>query len=125
MRRTIARFLALDGFAAIEAAHGQAALEYLRNGGEASVIVLDLHMPVMDGWTFHREQRADPVLARIPVIVLSAADVHHGVEAVATFRKPASMSALLSCVRRVCNYSKAISEFAARHPRPVQNLSVR
>jgi CheY-like chemotaxis protein len=125
VRRTIARFLELDGFTAIEAGHGQAALEYLRNGGEASLIVLDLRMPLMDGWTFHREQRADPILARIPVIVLSAADVHDGVDAIATFRKPASMAALLSCIRRVCNHSKAMSELAARRPPAVQQLNVR
>jgi CheY-like chemotaxis protein len=31
-------------------------------------------MPVMDGWDFRRQQRADPALAAIPVIVLSADD---------------------------------------------------
>jgi CheY-like chemotaxis protein len=104
VRRTMARFLGLDGFAVIEADNGQAALAYLRGGGEASVILLDLRMPVMDGWAFRREQQRDPAFAHIPVIVLSGADAHrfHELEAAATFHKPASMSELLRCVRRLC-----------------------
>ena len=36
------------------------------------VILLDLMMPVMNGWEFRRAQLADPALANIPVVVLSA-----------------------------------------------------
>ena len=39
-----------------------------------NVILLDLMMPVMDGWEFRRQQQADPELAPVPVIVLSALD---------------------------------------------------
>jgi CheY-like chemotaxis protein len=104
VRRTMARFLGLDGFTVIEADNGQDALAYLRGGGTASVILLDLRMPVMDGWAFRREQQRDPAFAHIPVIVLSGADAHrfHELEASATFHKPARMSELLRCVRRLC-----------------------
>src|ERR1700694_1520687 len=74
VRRTIARFLTIEGFTVVEANNGQEALTYLRTGAGASVIVLDLRMPVMDGWAFRREQRLDPLLEKIAVVVLSGAD---------------------------------------------------
>jgi len=40
------------------------------------VIVLDLMMPVMDGWEFRRRQRQDPALAAIPIIVISGGDTY-------------------------------------------------
>ena len=69
--RLMSKFLTLEGFAPVPAANGAEALKYLRGGGRASVILLDLRMPVMDGWTFRREQRGDPGLADIPIVVLS------------------------------------------------------
>src|SRR4051812_49533818 len=69
--RLMSKFLTLEGFAPVPAANGAEALRYLRDGGYADVILLDLRMPVMDGWTFRREQRGDPGLADIPIVVLS------------------------------------------------------
>jgi CheY-like chemotaxis protein len=99
----MARFLAFEGFAVVEAANGHEALTYLRSGKGASVIVLDLRMPVMDGWEFRREQRRDPELNRIPVVVLSGADSERfaELEAAATFEKPVKMSQVVLVVRRL------------------------
>ena len=79
----------------------------LRGGGDAKVIVLDLRMPVMDGWSFRKEQRSDPGLAGIPVIVLSGADAERvpEIEAAAAFRKPVSFSDVIAVVRRLCGVS--------------------
>src|SRR6267378_1868193 len=52
--------------------NGQDALSHLRTSSPPDVILLDLMMPVMDGWQFRVEQRKDPVLATIPVVALSA-----------------------------------------------------
>lgn len=103
VRRTLARFLGRDGIAVVEADNGQQALTYLRDGGAASVIVLDLRMPVMDGFAFRAEQRREPALASIPVIVLSGADTDRfdELDAAATFEKPASFSSVLECVREL------------------------
>ncbi|HSV09073.1 MAG TPA: response regulator [Candidatus Binatus sp.] len=60
------------GRGAIGVANGEQALSILRSGLLPSVILLDLMMPGMDGWTFRREQMRDGRFARIPVIVLSA-----------------------------------------------------
>src|SRR5438132_876878 len=68
--RLMSKFLKLEGFAPVPAANGEEALRYLRGGGDASVILLDLRMPVMDGWAFRQEQRQDPVIANIPIVVL-------------------------------------------------------
>ena len=73
--RLMSKFLTLEGFAPVPAANGAEALNYLRGGGSASVILLDLRMPVMDGWTFRREQRGDPGLAGIPIVVLSGMEI--------------------------------------------------
>lgn len=104
VRRTTAKFFAADGFAVAEAENGEAALAYLQSGSPANVILLDLRMPVMDGWTFRREQRRIPEFAAIPVIVLSGADVPRFFEldVAATFQKPASLIDLRVCVRRLC-----------------------
>jgi CheY-like chemotaxis protein len=93
VRRTLARFLGRDGMSVV-ADNGQQALTYLQGGGAASVIVLDLRMPVMDGFKFREAQRKDSSLAGIPVIVLSGADTDRfdELQAAATFEKPASFT---------------------------------
>jgi CheY-like chemotaxis protein len=65
------------GYLVTFAAHGQEALERLRQGPPPSLILLDLLMPVMDGWQFLQRQKQDPELAGIPVIIISAADTDH------------------------------------------------
>jgi CheY-like chemotaxis protein len=107
VRRTLARFLGRDGIAIVEADNGQQALTYLQGGGGASVIVLDLRMPVMDGFKFREEQRRDSSLAGIPVVVLSGADTDRfdELQAAATFEKPASFSELARVVRELANAS--------------------
>jgi CheY-like chemotaxis protein len=53
-------------------ANGAQALDDLRHEGKASLIIFDLMMPGMDGWSFREEQRHDQRLAAIPVIAISA-----------------------------------------------------
>lgn len=102
--RLMSKFLKLEGFAPVPAANGQEALAYLRAGGDASVILLDLRMPVMDGWTFRREQRADAGLANIPIVILSGVEMDRvqELEAAASFNKPVSFPEVVGVVRRLC-----------------------
>jgi CheY-like chemotaxis protein len=102
--RLMTRFLSLEGFAPVPAANGQEALTYLRTGGGARVILLDLRMPVMDGWTFRREQRADPALAGIPIVILSGVDADQigDLHPAAAFNKPVNLPDVLGAVRRLC-----------------------
>jgi CheY-like chemotaxis protein len=55
------------------AANGQEALNHLRRGTLPSVILLDLMMPVMDGYEFYDHLQANAEWATIPVLVVSAA----------------------------------------------------
>jgi CheY-like chemotaxis protein len=74
-RLSIADLLTFEGCTVETAGDGRQALELLRGARPPSlrVILLDLLMPVMDGWQFRAEQLGDPRLASIPVVILSAA----------------------------------------------------
>ena len=102
--RLMSKFLKLEGFAPVGAGNGKEALAYLRSGGDASVILLDLRMPVMDGWAFRKEQREDPGISRIPIVVLSGVggDRVHELDAAASFNKPVSFPEVVGVVRRLC-----------------------
>jgi len=65
--------LTSHGYAAVGANSGMTALALLRDGIHPRLVLLDLNMPGMDGFQFRTEQLCDPDLARIPVVILSAA----------------------------------------------------
>jgi DNA-binding response OmpR family regulator len=104
LRDMMAQMLTIEGFAAATAANGREALDYLHGTTKPHVILLDLMMPVMDGWEFRRRQQADPELARVPVIVLSALDPVRAspVGAAAFLKKPLDFDRLLELVRSHC-----------------------
>jgi CheY-like chemotaxis protein len=104
LRDMMAQLLTLEGFVATSVANGREALEYLRRGDRPDIILLDLMMPVMDGWEFRRKQQSDPTLATVPVVVLSALDHRRAaeVDAVAFLKKPLDFDRLLELVRRYC-----------------------
>src|SRR3954468_25043711 len=74
LRDMMAQMLTIEGYRTATAANGREALDYLHHIAKPHVILLDLMMPVMDGWEFRRQQKADPEIAPVPVIVLSALD---------------------------------------------------
>ena len=69
-REALAAFLEAEGYPVREAANGREALERAQEG--VGAILLDLMMPVMDGWEFRALQLRDPTLAAIPVMVITA-----------------------------------------------------
>jgi len=71
-RSNLAQILAGDGYQVATAANGQEALHYLQSRPLPVLILLDLNMPVLDGWQFLQEQRQRADWAAIPVIVISA-----------------------------------------------------
>jgi CheY-like chemotaxis protein len=89
----------------VTASDGQQGLETLRGGLRPSVILLDLMMAGMDGYQFRAEQRADPGLAPIPVVVLTAdRQIDQKVEdlgVAAYLRKPTRLAELLAVLGRV------------------------
>jgi CheY-like chemotaxis protein len=75
LRELVVQVLSEVGFESEGCADGRAALEALRRpGGLPAVVLLDLEMPVMNGWEFRNAQLEDPLLAGIPVVVASASD---------------------------------------------------
>jgi CheY-like chemotaxis protein len=73
IRTSLGAMLEDEGYETALASDGRAALGLLRGGLRPTAILLDLMMPVMDGWDFRADQLRDPTLSDIPVIVLSAA----------------------------------------------------
>jgi CheY-like chemotaxis protein len=104
LREMMEQLLHLEGFATLTAPNGLEALNLLNAGAPVKVILLDLMMPVMDGWEFRRRQRADPKLANIPVVVMSAIDGDrlNEIQPVATFRKPLAFGRMIDLLQRLC-----------------------
>ena len=104
-REMLGKFLELEGYHVETAANGRQALDRLSTGASACVIVLDLMMPVMDGWQFRRMQIEDARLSKIPTIVVSAAGRERmaQISADAYLAKPIDMDELLSRVSQFCH----------------------
>nr|UXE44638.1 response regulator receiver protein CpdR [uncultured bacterium] len=68
----LAEVLESADFTAETAPNGRMALERLRRSPRPNLVLLDLMMPVMDGWQFRSEQQKDADIASVPVVVLSA-----------------------------------------------------
>src|SRR5688572_11526108 len=73
IRDQLAEIITDAGYQVITARHGREALQRLAEGSDFKVILLDLMMPIMDGWEFRVTQRNDARFSHIPVILLSAA----------------------------------------------------
>lgn len=104
IRLALAEVLEDEGYQVRTAANGSEALDLLRTSPNPCMIFLDLMMPVMDGWTFREHQLNDPVLAEIPLYVISAAGNIAGapVPKDRFISKPIMLDHLLSLVADVC-----------------------
>lgn len=108
IRDSLVEALTDEGFAVTAATNGAEALAVLRTTADLRpcVIVLDLMMPVMDGWQFRAEQQKDAALAEIPVVVLSAdGNVRTKAARLAAadaLAKPVRLEMLLSVLSRYC-----------------------
>ncbi len=96
-----------EGYGVGRARHGLDALGQLRAGKRPCVILLDLMMPIMNGWQFRYEQRQDSDLSKIPVVVVSAKSDsrQHAewLEADGYISKPIDVNVLLGTLSRYCD----------------------
>jgi two-component system, chemotaxis family, chemotaxis protein CheY len=104
LRETSCELLREEGFRVAEVGDGAAALAYLGQGHRPALVILDLQMPVMDGYEFIAHLRSDPRFADMPVLVVSAV-AQSGILAgpdgvVAYLSKPFEIQALIGYVRR-------------------------
>jgi len=107
VREALHDLLEEQGYHVVRAANGLEALAQLRGGPVPGVILLDLMMPVMNGWELLGVLHDDPALASIPVVVISA---DHRLEersrtlaASGHLSKPFELGALLAAVDRHCH----------------------
>jgi CheY-like chemotaxis protein len=89
-----------EGFGIETARHGEEALHRLRVGKRPAVVLLDLMMPVMNGWQFLEEVAKVPSLKSIPVVVLTAAARVEVSGAVEVLHKPVDLGLLIEVVER-------------------------
>ena len=109
--RSLSEVLQSEGYPVACARHGLEALGRLRGGVRPSLILLDLMMPIMNGWQFRYEQRQDSDLAKIPVVVVSAksdSQQHAAwLEADGYISKPINMDLLLDTLHRYCDNGRS------------------
>jgi two-component system, chemotaxis family, chemotaxis protein CheY len=98
--------LRLEGYNALGARHGEEALALLRAGKRPALILLDLKMPVMDGFEFCDAVAQDDRLAEIPIAVVTASASLDRVPSrrnnAGFFVKPVNFDRLLRVVRNYC-----------------------
>ena len=105
LRETLCEALQDEGYTTFGAGNGREALSYLRSAAEPPCIIfLDLMMPVMNGWQFREEQKRDPALAPIPVIVITAngPGARDSIDANEVIMKPVRLDKLLNTAQRFC-----------------------
>ena len=100
-------FLEGEGYHVLSASNGIDALNQLRSGLRVDAILLDVMMPIMDGWDFRAEQLAHPSLRDIPVVVISACGfsrdtLRHQFKAREVLSKPLELDRLLEALRNAC-----------------------
>jgi CheY-like chemotaxis protein len=102
-REALAEILTSAGYPAEQAENGEVALR--RIGEEApGVVLLDLKMPVLDGWGVVERMRKDPRTAHIPILILSAYGFEWESELLGAqgfIPKSVGMEEILDKVRRV------------------------
>jgi two-component system response regulator MprA len=105
-RDAIVELIESEGYAAVGAPHGAAALDLLRGGLTPAIILVDLRMPVMDGWAFCEAVRTAERWADIPIaIVTASASIERLPERrrdAGLLVKPVNVARLLGIVRQHC-----------------------
>jgi CheY-like chemotaxis protein len=108
IREALKDVLESEGYTVQSASNGERALAYLKSAAELpSVILLDLMMPVMDGFQFRTAQLADAKLAKVPVVVMSAnasvEDKTAVIGAHAYLKKPVDIDQVIAMVAQFAN----------------------
>jgi len=107
VREGLLAILEMEGFLPTAAVHGRDALDQCRAGLRPDAILLDLMMPVMSGQEFLFARVEHPAIARIPVIVLTAAGTdalldHERWNVRRVLHKPADTDRMVAEARRAC-----------------------
>ena len=107
IREALAELLESEGYDVTTAENGQIGIDKLSQASQLpNLILLDLMMPVKDGFQFYAEKAADPNLSAVPVIVMSAdghiLDKQKKLQAQAYIKKPVDIDHILNMVDQFC-----------------------
>ena len=106
VRESMQRQLAFAGFDVVAARGAEEGLEALAADRSIRVVLLDLVMPAMDGWSFRREQLSAPAMATVPAVVMTGAPLpavsHDQLLAADYLLKPVGYEHLISVVSNYC-----------------------
>lgn len=112
LREALGQVLTDEGYDLLSARDGLEAVNCLKKGHRPDVILLDLSMPVVNGWEFRMFQKRDPEIADIPVILITAGGYSREevawLEPSALIHKPLDLPMLLSVVRKYCGATEEI-----------------
>ena len=106
LRQLYVQHLTISGFDVIEAANGAEAIERA-SSGQPDVVIMDLSLPIIDGWEATKTLKADARTSHIPVIALTAHDGAGELERATSagcnwfIPKPCPPDALIAELRRV------------------------
>ncbi len=100
-RAALGDILDLEGYDVALSANGAEALEYLHSEPLPDLIILDLQMPIMNGWQFRREQIKVAEFAAVPVIVITAFQSAGDIDVREIVFKPIDIQRLLVLIRQL------------------------
>jgi CheY-like chemotaxis protein len=103
IREALQDVLGDEGYDVIAASDGQQALEFLHEEKRPSVILVDLWMPVMDGWKFLDALLQNPRFSQIPLVVLTAAREQRArdLQVAEVLTKPVQLDQVLAVLERL------------------------
>jgi CheY-like chemotaxis protein len=101
LREAVADAIADAGYIVEQAENGRIALDKMR-ASSPCLVLLDLTMPVMDGWEVVAEMDMDPALASVPVCVVTAQDRLSPPRNSCLLKKPVTLATLLDTVGQYC-----------------------
>lgn len=107
IRETLESLIALEGYSIKSAPNGKEALSVLAGSSDnPSLILLDIMMPVMNGYEFREQQLQNPKIADIPTAVISAdgniIEKSARLKVTEFLKKPMDLSALFALLERFC-----------------------
>ena len=105
IRRSVCTILEDEGYSTLDASNGRRALELLRQDprNPPRLILLDLMMPVMNGWEFYEHLSRDSSLTSINVVVMTAQTDDAQIGSLRLLRKPLHIEDLISVVHEACS----------------------
>lgn len=117
IREMLTQILSLEGYCVYSVINGIEGIKFLCNGKLPDLILLDIAMEQMNGWEFLIRIKNDPILAAIPVIIISGHNIHKekalSLGAAACFAKPLDFDLLLDNTCIIMSAMKATATTGA------------